>query len=69
MILLVSIKWLGRSREIIVLQRRHVGHKFKASFVVQRLPKETRLLLLLPLLAYSKFSRRLEMSQSNSGFV
>ena len=67
--LLALIKWLGELSELSHLQRTLVGFSIKASIVVQRLQRETRLLLLLPLPAYKKFTRRLETSQNSFGFA
>ena len=67
--LLAIIKWLGELSELSNLQRTHAKLSFKASIVVQRLQRETMLLLLPPLLPCSKFTRRLGMSESGFGFV
>ena len=67
--LLALIKWLGKLSKFSCLQRIHAGLNIKASIVMQRLQRETRLLLLQPLLAYNEFTRRLKMSQSSFGFA
>ena len=67
--LFTLIKWLGKLSKFKGLQRTRARLKFKASIVVQRLQRETSPLLSPPLLAYNKFTRRPEMSQSNFGFA
>ena len=65
----ITIKWHGVSSVFTSLQKTHAVHKSNASVVLQRLQKETSMLLHPPVLAYKGSTRKLEMSQSSFDFV